>query len=391
MARRMARRILPEKLAVRGDAGLASSLVVDARVLWGSGIGRYVREITARLIRRGAFSEVVLAGNPVELKAWCNAEAFNTSVRIFPVAGGRYSVASQLSWLRAAKSLPKDAVVWFPHWDAPLFFRGPPSVVTVHDLIQLRVPGYSGLAKRWAMRRLLRSVTRRARRVVTVSEFTRRDLILIEPGLKGRVDIVAGGVATEFFNSTGAVATLPDRVAPPFILCIANRKAHKNLLAAVEVLAKLKTECPAMTLVVGGEWFPEWREVMARAESLGVASAIVDLPRVSDAQLAELYGQAECLLFPSRYEGFGLPVLEAMACGTPVVASNAASIPEVAGDAALLVSPDDVEGMTAAVRRIRTDGNFRASLVARGRARAAGFTWDRAAAEMEQILLEAAQ
>ena len=156
-------------------------------------------------------------------------------------------------------------------------------------------------------------------------------------------------------------------------------------------MAKVKTECPAMTLVVGGEWFPEWREVMARAESLDVAGAIVDLPRVSDAQLAVLYGQAECLLFPSRYEGFGLPVLEAMACGAPVVASNAASIPEVAGDAALLVGPDDVEGMVEAVRHIRADSKFRAGLVERGRARAAGFTWDRAAAAMEQILLEAAQ
>ena len=391
MARRLARRIQPEKLAARGDAGLALSLVVDARVLWGSGIGRYVREITARLIRRGAFGEVVLAGNPIELKAWCDAEAFGRGVRILPVSGGRYSVASQLSWMRTAKSLPHNAVVWFPHWDAPFYFRGPPSVVTVHDLIQLRVPGYAGPAKRWAMRRLLSSVTKRARRVVTVSEFTRRDLLAVEPGLKGRVDIVAGGVAAAFFEVPADTATLPDRVAAPFILCIANRKRHKNLRGAVEVLAKLKKECPAMTLVVGGEWFPEWRDVMARAELLGVADAIIDLPRVSDAQLVALYGQAECLLFPSRYEGFGLPVLEAMACGAPVVASNATAIPEVAGDAALRVSPDDIDGMTAAVRRIRDDRSLRASLIARGRERAAGFTWDRSVAAMEQILLEAAQ
>ena len=367
------------------------AIVVDARALWRSGIGRHVREITIRLVRRGAFSEVVLAGDPEELRSWCEAEGLTAAVRILPLAGGRYSLASQVSWIQVAGSLPPNAITWFPHWDAPLLFRGGPSVVTVHDLIHLRVPGYAGAAKRWTMRRLLHSATRRARRVVTDTDFTRRDLLSLEPGLEGRVSVVACGVVSRFFDAPSADESLPEGVAAPFILCVANRKRHKNLAVAVEVLARLRTECPSLTLVVGGERFPEWREVMARAESLGVAGAIVDLPCVTDAQLAALYRGAECLLYPSRYEGFGLPVLEAMACGAPVVASNATSIPEVALDAALLVSPDDVDGMTAAVRRIRADGTLRASLVARGRARATGFTWDRTAAAMEAILLEAAR
>jgi len=362
------------------------TLIVDARELWKSGLGRYTREITVRLVRRAAFGEVVLAGNVVELETWIARECL-TGVRVVEVKGGRYSLASQMGWTRLARTLPRDSVVWFPHWDAPVVYFGPPTVVTVHDLIHLRVAGVASPLRRFVVRVLLRFATRRARRIVTDAEFTRRDLLSLKPSLAGRIDVVPCGVSARFLAPPDDDA-LPLGVVAPYLLAVGNRKHHKNLVAAVEVLARLRADDPSLTLVVGGDHFPEWAEVLHRAESLGVRHAIVDLPHVSDAALAALYRGAECLLFPSRYEGFGLPVLEAMACGAPVVAANTTSIPEVAGNAALLFAPDDVEGMANAVRRLQTDTELRRRLIDAGRSRAAAFTWDNAAEQLERVLLD---
>ncbi len=370
--------------------GHRAALVVDARALWRSGIGRYTREIAARLARRGAFRDVLLVGDEAELRDWCEREALPDTVRIQQLAGGRYSLASQIGWARLSAALPRDAVVWFPHWDVPLLYAGPPSVVTVHDLIHLRVPGVASSRTRLAVRVLLRVATRRAARIVTDAEFTRDDLLVSEPGLAGRIDVVSCGVSTRFLQPPAPDEALPPGMRAPFLLAVGNRKPHKNLLAAVEVLAMLRLDDPSLVLVVAGERFPEWDDVMLRAAALGVATAIIDPSSVSDAQLAALYRGCECLLFPSRYEGFGLPVLEAMACGAPVVASNATSIPEVAGDAALLSDPDDHASMASDVRRVRADAGLRTDLSARGIARAAGFTWDRAAEQIETVLLSAA-
>jgi glycosyltransferase involved in cell wall biosynthesis len=365
---------------------MTRTLIVDARELWKSGLGRYTREITVRLVRRAAFGEVVLAGNVAELETWIARECL-TGVRVVELKGGRYSLASQMGWTRLARTLPRDGVVWFPHWDAPVVYSGPPTVVTVHDLIHLRVAGVASPLKRLAVRVLLRFATRRARRIVTVSAFTRDDLLSLDPSLAGRIDAVLSGVSERFRAPPDDDDTLPLGVVAPYLLAVANRKHHKNLVAAVEVLARLRADDPSLTLVVGGDHFPEWAEVLHRAESLGVRDAIVDLPHVSDAALAALYRGAECLLFPSIYEGFGLPVLEAMACGAPVVAANTTSIPEVAGDAALLFAPDDFAGMADGVRRIRTDHDLRQRLVDAGRSRAAAFTWDNAAEQLERVLL----
>jgi glycosyltransferase involved in cell wall biosynthesis len=369
---------------------MTRTLVVDARALWKSGIGRYTREMTSRLVRRERFAKVILAGDTRELDAWRADEGITALTSTVEVKGGRYSLASQRDWTRLAPTLPRGAIVWFPHWDAPVFYSGPPTVVTVHDLIHLRVASAATPLERLAMRALVRVVTRRARRVVTDAAFTRDDLLSIEPSLAGRIDVVPAGVSSLFLASPADVDALPKGVLAPYLLAVANRKLHKNLVAAVEVLARLRADRPTLTLVVGGEHFPEWAQVLARAEALGVRDAIVDLPHLSDAALAALYRGAECLLFPSRYEGFGLPVLEAMACGAPVVAANTTSIPEVVGDAALLFAPDDVNGMADAVRRLRTDSELRKQLIDAGRSRAAAFTWDKAAERLERVLIEVA-
>jgi glycosyltransferase involved in cell wall biosynthesis len=175
----------------------------------------------------------------------------------------------------------------------------------------------------------------------------------------------------------------------PFLLVVGNQKPHKNLRAALQVLARLRGERPELRLVVAGKHFPGDEPLAARARERGVAGAVVDLGAVDDDVLRALYCRAECLLFPSYFEGFGLPVLEAMAWGLPVVASNRASIPEAVGDAGLMADPDDWDAMAAAVRSLRP-GPLRDEMVARGRRRAALLTWDATAARTAELILEVA-
>ena len=362
-------------------------LVVDARVLWGSGIGRHVREVTARIVAAGEFAEVVLAGDPQELGAWCATLSSATPTRIIALGGGRYSVAAQLQWPQLARSLPERSVVWFPHWDAPFFFSRRPTVVTVHDLIPLRVADHTSAVKRGLMRALLRRVTRRADRVVTVSQFTRDDLELHDSALRGHVRVICGGGVPEAFVERTDSA-LPPGVTAPFLLVVANRKPHKNIELAVEVLARLLKQHPTLTLVVAGERFPHWDCTVAHAARIGVADRIVDVQTLDDARLAALYAGAACFLMPSRYEGFGLPVLEAMASGTPAVVARATSLPEVVGDAALLADPDDVDAFTAAVASVLNDPAEAARLRAAGTRRAFEYSWDRTAADMLHVFRE---
>lgn len=317
-----------------------------------------------------------------------------------PLAGGRYSLRSAFGWRSITPGLPKNSVLFFPHWDAPPQRLPFPRVITIHDLIHLRVPGSASALNRAGMRWWLRRVIAQASRIVCVSEYTRGDVETFAPGARNRMTVISNGVSEVFSAPRTPHVTPPaspltrndsPHAAPrtPYLLCVAVNRLHKNLGAAVEVLARMDDS--AITLIIAGESGPYNTQVMARAEQLGVAGRIVMIEPVQDGELRTLYHGAEALLFPSRYEGFGLPVLEAMACGTPVVGSNAAAIPEIAGDAALLFDPDDAEGMAEAVRRLRTDPTLREDLVARGRARAAQFSWDHCAELTEAVLLEAAQ
>jgi len=169
----------------------------------------------------------------------------------------------------------------------------------------------------------------------------------------------------------------------PFMLSVGNRKRHKNLHMGVEILSRV----PNLRWVLVGEWYPDWEEVSGHAIDAGVADRLLLLDPRSDEELRALYGAAAFLLFPSRAEGFGLPVAEAIACGTPVVCSNAGSLPEVAGACATLCDPDDVDAFVAAARstlasRLRQP----APCVERMRA----MTWSASATCLAGILAEVA-
>jgi alpha-1,3-rhamnosyl/mannosyltransferase len=357
------------------------SLLVDGRGIAHSGLGRYLREVLARVSADPRFGRVTLLGHPGE------ARRFAPGAEVLPFPHGFYSPVGQARWLAlAARGALRHDVAFLAHYDVP--FPGPPprSVVVVHDLSHFTLAHFPAWKVALAGA-VLRQTVKRAARVVVPSLSTRDALLERFPWAAPRVRVVSEGVDPSWAAPAGP---LPAGVEGPYLLCVGNRKLHKNLVTAVEVLHRVRPVHPGMRLVLAGGGGEDSDAVRERVEALGVREAVVELRGVDDEGLRALYAGAACFLFPSLTEGFGLPVLEAMAAGAPVVASSRTSIPEVVGDAGILAGPHDVEALAAGVLRCLDDPAFRAALVERGRARAAGFRWDVAAGEIADLLCEVA-
>lgn len=251
-----------------------------------------------------------------------------------------------------------------------------PFVVTVHDLSFLLFPqGFRGWKRRY-LRTLTGLSVRRARRVVAVSESTRQDLVQLYGLDPERVDVVHNGVDAAFRPLPAAeVAAFRSRRGLPerFLLFVGTLEPRKNIVRLVEAYARLPVPRVPLMLVGGKGWFYE--EMLVRVEELDLADEVCFVGYVPTEELPYWYNAAEVLAYPSLYEGFGLPALEAMACGTPVVTSSTSSLPEVVGQAGMMVEPTDVAALTAALQRVLDDAGLREEMRAAGQARAARFSW----------------
>jgi glycosyltransferase involved in cell wall biosynthesis len=269
-------------------------------------------------------------------------------------------------WLTAVLARRRPSVFYSPGFNAPPTCPVP-FVFTVFDLIHLEIPEESSRAKRLYYRLHVKPALRRARAVLTGSEYSRA-MIADWGGVDADRVVVIRGAAGPEFTPDG------DRHEPgfPYLLYVGNHKPHKNLGRLVRALAQLR-DASSLRLLLVGSVEPE---LLALAKGAGVADRLVFLGDVPDERLPALYRGAAAFVFPSRHEGFGLPPLEAMACGTPVVSSLATSLAEVVGDAAVAVDPLDVDSIAAGIERIVGDEQLRRELRARGLARAARFSWD---------------
>jgi glycosyltransferase involved in cell wall biosynthesis len=264
-------------------------------------------------------------------------------------------------------------------------------VITIHDLAFLAHPDAFNAAKRRYLALITALSARRAARVIAVSHFTRLEVIR-------RLRVAPGKVATVHNAADPAFAPRPpDEIArfraahdlpARFILSVGTLEPRKNLVGLLDAFARLLPDTEADLVVVGGQgWL--YAEALARVAALGLTGRVHFAGHVPDADLPLWYNAAAAFVYPSRYEGFGLPPLEALACGTPTITSAAASLPEVVGDAALLVEPRDPDAIAAALRRVLSDPTLRARLAAAGPPRAATFTWARAAAATRAVYAEA--
>lgn len=265
-----------------------------------------------------------------------------------------------------------------------------PQVTVVHDLLPLAFPPEYP-RQQYYFRYFVPRILRSSKVVVTDSEYTRRAVIDRYGLPSGQVRVVYPGYNPDvYYQSDGLSSHSPSNKGEEYVLYVGNLLPHKNVLRLLDAVAILRRRRP-VRLVIRGEGRPAYaRAVRARVETLGLDGAVSIRGYTTEKTMRDLYTGAACLVLPSLGEGFGLPVLEAMACGTPVVTTRVASIPEVAGDAAILVDAHDAIALADALHRVVTDRGLREELRGRGLLQAKRFEWAQTAAQMSR-LLDAAQ
>ncbi len=258
------------------------------------------------------------------------------------------------------------------------------TVVTVHDVFAWSIPGHSTVADTLLYHHWLPRVLPQVDAVITDSQVSRTDIVRYLHLSSDRVHVIYPGVSSYLFRASEqdsrsfeAKGRFPDH----YILFVGSVEKRKNVDGLLRAYAGLRRMGEQRPLVVAGVQRSNARDLPQLVEQLGLQGNVQFIGYVPDKDLPSLYSGADLFVFPSLYEGFGLPPLEAMACGTPVVCSNAGSLPEVVGDAALMVDPHDTEGLTEAMRRVLADNELRLDLRRRGLRRAAEFTWERTAQE----------
>lgn len=283
---------------------------------------------------------------------------------------------------RAAARARVD-IIHAPAYTAP-FWAPAPTVVTVHDVSYETHPEWYPYRRDWLRRAFYRRSARVAAHILTVSQFSAGEIAAAFGIPHDRITVAPLGVSPAFSPAADdGPGQLPVEISLPYVLHVGDLHTRRNLtMLADAVLAARRRfgAFPALSLVLAGIDRDGLAEALCtRAAAAGVPEAVVTLGPVGEGMLHELYRHASALVYPSRYEGFGLPLVEAMASGTPIIGSRAGSIPEVAGDAALLIEPDDESGWTDAIAQVVNDEHLRADLRARGLARARQFTWARTA------------
>lgn len=351
-------------------------VLLDCRMASWSGVGRYTSGLARALAARA----------DIELVQVCAAREdppVNPGflVRTVTASAHPFSLRGALELGRLARASSPDLVhcLQFPT-PAPL---QAPLVVTLHDLLPLVVPGVMpSLAKRTVYRLWNKRAVDSADALIVPSSTTAADVSRYFDAARERL-VVIPEAADDF--SSGRVGPLSARLAGltsnPYLLSMGNTKPHKDLptlLAAFAVLAPLFT---SLHLLLVGLEQPGYLQTELTESPPDVRSRVSSTGRVTDAELRALYAGALAFVFPSRYEGFGLPPLEAMASGAPVVCSDASSLPDVVGDAALVFPAGDQSGLTEALRRVLRDPALRERLAAEGRKQAARFTWAKTAAK----------
>jgi len=294
----------------------------------------------------------------------------------------RHELALKLRWLPAVEAEVGGDAILYPYWPSPPRRQAaaPPAAVFVYDLAFRLRPAEVPWQQRVYLGSILRPALEQAAAVLVISDRTRQDLLDCYPiaGLESKVSVVPLG-----FSTALTAGRLPAGLEPGFILAVGTIEPRKNYPRLLAAYRALRSRGAAPPLVIAGR--PGWAygDTLDRIRS---EPGVRYLGHVDEPTLAALYESAAVLAFPSLYEGFGLPLLEAMARGLPAVAGNVGAMPELAGDAAVLVDPEDVDAIAAGLEKVLGDSALRARLAAAGKQRAAGFTWQRSADLVRGVL-----
>jgi glycosyltransferase involved in cell wall biosynthesis len=358
-----------------------------------SGVGNYTACLLEQLMQ-GPDTILPLSHNP----AGHRRPAGNHAVR--PKALNK-TLWMQLQLPRELKQLQPD-LCHFTNHVAPLWLPCP-SILTIHDMTLWLYPGYHPLRRLVSMRPVIPHAARRADAIITVSHSAKADIVRILGIPPEKVHVIYEAPGREFraldedsernsrtspeLDAVRRVYKLPEQ----FILHVGTLEPRKNLVRLLQAFAQLRrTQAVSHDLVLVGQRGWKWEQIFAAVEKLDLAGVVHYLDYVPGSRLPALYNLADALVYPSLYEGFGLPVIEAMASGLPVVTTPNGALPEVAGEAAQMVDATDVESIADGIYQVLTDRPLHASLRARGLVRATRFSWSKTAEQTRQIYCQVA-
>ena len=362
---------------------------IDARKLHDFGIGTYIRNLLRQLARLDRETEFTVLCRPEDREA---LSTLGENFRPVPETAGNYSIAEQV---RVPLALRREGVTLFhaPHYVLPPLVSCR-SVVTIHDCIHLMFPQY--LPNRMALayaRASIALAARRATRVMTVSESSKRDILRFVDTEPDKIDVIYNAYDERFGVEPREedVVRVRERfqLHDEFVLYAGNVKPHKNLERLIQAFHLVRQRgLDHLKLVIIGDEVSKYAALRRAVHKHQLHKYVRFFGYVPEETLAVMSRLAGVFVFPSLYEGFGLPPLEAMASGTPVVTSNVSSLPEVAGDAALLVDPYDAGAIADGIFTVLSDERTRCTLRHKGLERARQFSWETSVARVREIYRE---
>jgi len=340
--------------------------------MWNSGgIGTYISNLLPLVIQSQSDIKFNLLCDIDKIKNfdWGNYNNVNLINCSSPI----YSIAEQYELFR---TIPESTdLFWSPHYNIPLLYKGK-LLVTVHDIFHVAMPEYiKGFHKRLYAKWMFNAVKRKANFVICVSEFTAKELVRLIGFEKQKLKIVHNGVNNKW-------SKVIKRISPctkPYIIYVGNVKPHKNLVRLIQAFETLIFQIPHNLIIIGKKDGFITDDKLVKLYANKLADRVHFTGFVTEEILYQYIINADALVLPSLYEGFGLPPLEAMACGCPCVVSNIASLPEVCGDAALYCDPYDVKDIASKIEIVISDVVLRQKLIELGRKRVKLYTWEKSA------------
>jgi glycosyltransferase involved in cell wall biosynthesis len=350
------------------------SLVVDARMINSSGIGTYLKNILPEIAKK---FHLTLLGVKEELSVfkWSkDCEIINFDAKI-------YSIKEQII---LPFIVPKSTLFWCPHFNAPLFpIKATKIICTIHDLNHLAINTNRFSLKYQYAKILYRNAVKKSSVLITVSNFSKSELLNYTNAVKEKVKVIYCGVNSAF--SKNNKVNIDKKLPENYILFVGNIKPHKNLIILLKAYNNLskKTRLTYKLVVLGREngFINSDKEVFKYIEKYNLTDHVFFTGYLDDEKIPLIYKQAKLFVFPSIYEGFGLPILESMASGTPVISSNAASLTEVGGDASIYFNPSNSTELQKKIELVLNNSKLKNEHIEKGFNQIKKFSWDTSSKE----------
>lgn len=359
---------------------------IDSRMYKESGVGRYIRNLLINLQKLDKNNQYFI----FLLKDTYDTLEYHNNFTKVLASFHWYGVSEQIKFPKLLTKLNLD-LMHFPHFNVPFFYQGK-FVVTIHDLIhqhfQMRrattLDPITYKIKQLGYKLVFKNAISKAVKILVPSNYV-KGLLVRQWGINGNEVVVTHeAVDDKIVAIANSLSQKKLKIKSPYIFYVGNAHPHKNIEGLIRVFRDLREKYPHLQLVLTGYDHYFWQKVMKEYQY----QDIIYTGQVSDEELAALYKNARLFVMPSFEEGFGMPLLEAMAGGCPVVSSNAGSLPEVGGDAALYFDPADMRDMGDKIGRVLTDNSLRNNLIKKGKQRVKVFSWEKLARQTLEVYLQ---